>query len=196
MKFIYPILIIVLLVACKTKTNKQTVKTEPVNSRQTTSPSINTDAFFQAALDGNFTEVKHNIDDSLDPNTTDADGHTALMFSAFNGHLNIVNYLIEKKVDVNQGNVNDRTALMLASSGPFNETVIALLDAGADIDRIDNIEHFTALMFAASEGQMAVVKTLLDRGANKTLVDTDGDSAIDFAIQNGHLQVADFIKSY
>jgi ankyrin repeat protein len=79
---------------------------------------------------------------------------------------------------------------MYASTGPFNETVSLLLKAGAETNLFDNEEHFTALMFAAAEGQAEVVQSLLKYGADKSLLDIDGESAYDFAMANGHTEVA------
>ena len=44
-------------------------------------------------------------------------------------------------------------------------------------------------MFAAAEGQLEVVQALLSHGADATLSDVDGDTALDFASQNGHSDV-------
>jgi ankyrin repeat protein len=56
------------------------------------------------------------------------------------------------------------------------------------------LEGFTALMTAAAEGQLEVVRLLLERGADPTLVDTDGDTALSFARQNGHTMVAQLLE--
>jgi ankyrin repeat protein len=79
---------------------------------------------------------------------------------------------------------------MYAASGSNHETVRVLLEAGADPNIRDKVEQFTALMFAAAEGQLEVVQTLLDHRADVTLRDVDGDTALDFASQNGHSDVA------
>ncbi len=111
----------------------------------------------------------------------DKDGQSALMFAAFNGHTKIVKLLIENKVPVNTKATTGRTALMYASSGPFPQTVQQLIENNAEIDIVDNVEHFTALMFAASEGQLEVVKILLKVGADAELKDIDEDNAETFA---------------
>jgi ankyrin repeat protein len=42
---------------------------------------------------------------------------------------------------------------------------------------------------------MAIVQYLLDRGADRTLTDSDGKSALDFARENGHQAVVDLLQN-
>jgi ankyrin repeat protein len=48
---------------------------------------------------------------------------------------------------------------------------------------------------AAAAGHMAIVQYLLDRGADRTLTDSDGKSALDFARENGHQAVVDLLQN-
>lgn len=187
------IVILFAIVGCKQE-KKSNSKKAPVAVQKASLKKIDSQAYFNAALNGDLNIVKKAIQSGLDINATDKDGHTALIFAAYNGHSKVVNYLIENGAFVNLANINNRTALMLASSGPFIETVEILLNADADPDIADNVENFTALMFAAAEGQLDVVKILINNGADKTLKDTDGDTAFDFAVENGHSEVVAFLK--
>ena len=51
-------------------------------------------------------------------------------------------------------------------------------------------------MYAAAEGQFENVKILLSYKADPTLKDKDGDDAMQFAANNGHNEVAAFIRSF
>lgn len=157
-------------------------------------PVQNVDQLLQAALDGDFQRIENAVENGFDVETTDSDMHTLLMMAAYNGHSRIVKLLLDKGASVDHKDIMKRTALMYASTGPFNETVILLLDAGANPNLVDGEEHFTPLMFAAAEGQVEVVKTLLQHGADKTMVDVDGESAYDFALNNGHSEVVKLLK--
>lgn len=85
---------------------------------------------------------------------------------------------------------------MFASTGPFVETVELLLDHGANANAVDlGGESWTALMFAAGEGQTAVVRALLAAGADPTLVDADGDAAVEHARAGGHAETAKLLES-
>jgi ankyrin repeat protein len=50
-------------------------------------------------------------------------------------------------------------------------------------------------MTAAAEGQLEVVRHLLDHGADRSLEDTDGDTALTFARQNGHAEVVKLLEN-
>ena len=156
--------------------------------------NYSTQQVMQAALNGQLERVEDAVEGGFDVNATDEEMHTPIMLAAYNGHVKVVEYLLDHGATVDAKDGTDRTALMYASTGPFNETVKLLLEAGADPNLVDNNEHFTALMFAAAEGQAGVVKTLLAHGADKTLEDVDGDTAYDFATNNGHTAVAELVK--
>jgi ankyrin repeat protein len=149
----------------------------------------------EAALNGQISAVISILETGTDPDTTDEDGRTALMYAAFNGHTETIQRLIENGATVNLRDPNGRTPLMMAASGPYPGAVKILLDNNADPDMADSQEHFTALMFAAAEGQLDVVRVLLSYRADPTLRDVDGDDALTFALNNGHKSVADLLRS-
>ena len=157
-------------------------------------PAIPIEQILEAALNGNLPVIKEAVDNNFDVNSTDREMHTALMMAAYNGHSEIVQLLLKEGAIPDQKDVMNRTALMYASTGPFNESVSLLLDAGADPNLVDGEEHFTALMFAAAEGQTEVVKNLLKHGADKDMVDVDGETAMDFAMHNGHTEIVNLLK--
>ena len=156
----------------------------------------NTEAVYDAALQGDIGTVGAYLDRGFGVDRADADQRSLLMLAAFNGHTELCRLLIEKGADVNARDAGGSTPLMFASTGPFVETVQLLLKSGADPNLVDTGEHFTALMHAAAEGQMEVVEALLKRGADKTKKDADQDTAEAFARQKGHGSVADYIRNY
>lgn len=149
----------------------------------------------QAALEGRADEVHLILQTGMDINSTDEEGHTALMFAAFNGHASIVLELVGRGAIVDQPDQQGRTALLYAATGPFPETVKILLDHGADPNQVDTGEHFSPLMHAAAEGHLEVVKLLIENGADPSLKDIDGDLAETFARQAGHLEVAAYLEA-
>ena len=72
--------------------------------------------------------------------------------------------------------------------------VRVLLEHKADPLLADREERFTALMFAAAEGQTEVVRMLLSHGSDPSMVDVDGDTALDFAMKNGHSEAVALLK--
>ncbi len=181
-----PVILLFVLLSCKNNSKPE----------QVSKPQISTQSFHDAVLDGNIEKVKLALEAGIQADIVGADGKNALMFAAFNGHSDIIKLLFENGVPINKQDNEGRTALMYASTGPFPATVKLLLDYKAEVNFIDNIEHFTALMFAASEGQFDVVKLLIEYGADTTLKDIDGDSAEDFARQNNHEEVAQHLSNY
>ena len=157
-----------------------------------------TEAFFEAALNGDIQTIEAELAAGVDVNATSLNGQsqTVLMLAAFNGHTKLVEMLIDRGGEVNHLDATGRTALMYCCSGPFPETVKVLIDKGAKVNIVDNSEKWTALMFAAAEGQTANVKLLLDNGADVKPKDIDGDTAADFAANNGHHQVSKMIEDH
>ena len=180
----------------------QTVSTEQLAKKPTPLPvkktKTATQAFFDAALNGDIQTVEAELAAGVDVNAASLNGQnqTVLMLAAYNGHTELVEALIDRGGKVNHLDSVNRTALMYCSSGPFPETTELLLDNGADVNIIDNNEKWTALMFAAAEGQVDNVKLLLEHGADWKLKDIDGDTAASFASKGGHTHVAKIIEEY
>ena len=66
------------------------------------------------------------------------------------------------------------TALLLAAREGHTDTVVALLDAGANIDQLSASDHTSPLLIAAINGHFDLAKQLLSRGANVRLASDAG----------------------
>ena len=53
---------------------------------------------------------------------------------------------------------------------------------------------YSCLMYAAARGHAGLVELFLRNGADSTLVNSEGDSAVDLALRLGHSQIADILK--
>lgn len=147
-----------------------------------------------AALSGNFQTVNESIEQGISVDNADELGRTSLMFAAFNGHNEVIELLIANGANVNRENDEGRTPLMFAASGPFPKTVLLLIENEADVNRSDSVEEWTPLMYAAAEGNNEVVALLLEHGADPNAMDTDGETATDFAQNNGHTQTVALLR--
>lgn len=179
-----------ILPGCKTGTDKNKPGAAPATSAINSAKPFPSISAYQAALEGDLSQVSLQIDNRFNVNTPDEEGRTALMYAAFNGHTPVLKKLLEKGASINLRDPNGRTALMMAASGPYPDAVRLLLENGADPNLTDKVEHFTALMFAASEGQLEIVKILIFHKADPLMKDIDGDDAYNFALNNGHKEVS------
>ncbi len=151
--------------------------------------------FLEAASGGDLKTVRRALDQGMRPDVSGPDRRTALMLAAYNGHTGVVETLIDAGARVDARDEVDRTALMYASTGDFPGTVELLIKAGSPVNVCDSHEHWTALMFAGAEGQGDVVTILLKNGADPTMRDADGDTAGNFAVNNGHAAVAKRLRA-
>ena len=86
------------------------------------------------------------------------------------------------------------TALMYAAAGGHIDTLNALLEAGAEVDKA-HMQGGTALMEAATKGDMPCIEALLKAGANPTVKDQDNVTALMSAASQGHGEAAALFAS-
>ncbi len=172
----------------KTPEPKQTPPTSPANKT-----TVDLAAFFDSAFNGELAAVEQAIKAGVDVNAADEKQQNALMLASFNGHTPVVKILLDNGATLGARDSNGRTPLMFAATGANASTVEFLIEKGAQVDAVDTAEKFTPLMYAAAEGQVEVVEVLLKHQADPGLRDVDGDTARDFASQNGHSAVVQLL---
>ena len=80
---------------------------------------------------------------------------------------------------------------MMASRWGFKVIVVAVLDAGADIDTLSSVgPGRTALMYAAGSGHDEIVNLLLKAQADPSIKDGHGRTASDLAKHWGRTETA------
>ena len=86
------------------------------------------------------------------------------------------------------------TPLMSASASGQEKVVKALIDYNAKIN-FQDIKGKTALMDAAEEGYYDIVKLLVENGAKVEVRDDKGKSAYDYARENKHEKICNYLKN-
>ena len=95
--------------------------------------------------------------------------------------------------DINaQTEETQETALTLACCGGFLEVADFLIKAGADLE----LGASTPLMESSQEGHLELVRYLLEAGASVNAITGTGDTALTYACENGHTDVADLLLQY
>ena len=159
------------------------------------------DAFVESAEKGDAFAVKLFLAAGIDPNATDEEGNTAMMYAARARsaddlyaanekvsaararYAEIIKALLKAKADVNEKNRGGGTALSWAAAWRNIDTVRVLLDNGADVEAI-NATFFDA----AEDGQTDILRVLRDRGADVHKV---GSGALRSAAGSGSGRVTD-----
>jgi len=102
------------------------------------------------------------------------------------GKLEIVKFLVELKADIT---AEDNWAVQSASSNGHMETVKFLIENKADITALNNN---WVVQSASSKGCLETVKFLVE---NKADITADGNRAVWWASQNGHMGTVKFLLS-
>ena len=121
-------------------------------------------------------------------------GNTPLFEACRQGHIDVARYLLDQDANIDAPTeINSDSALTWACT-LGNEAIVELL-----LERRSDVEHrnkdgCTALIMAAFAGHVKVAAMLLDHGA-KTNVESDSnkDSPLTFACQNGHCDVVELL---
>ena len=192
-----------LMMAASTPGNTATVKLFIEKGADATPADVRGHtALVDAARANNTDAVLLLVDQKVDLNAGDFAGLTALSYAAAHSNIKMMRMLLDRgaKIDASHKRelkvrngliaVSYVTPLMAAVSRSTPETVKALLDAGADVNKQD-VRGMTPLMLAVASdvANPATVKMLLDKNANVSIKSVDGETALDWARKFGNPKI-------
>jgi len=126
-------------------------------------------------------------------NQLDKNGNSALHLAVLLGNTRAAEFLILKGANLNQNGGNGYTPLRYAAKYGRQSIAEALIKAGAKINMQAGFFGKTALMLAAERGSLSTVNLLLDHGAKTNVKGKGKYTALDYAIQNNHREIADLL---
>jgi ankyrin repeat protein len=140
------------------------------------------------------------IDAGCDLKDKNFSGERALRNAAENGYLKIVELLLDKGVKVDALNARGDSAIRLASGNGHLDVVKALLESSADpnVKSVEGYEYYrgTALTEASKNGHLEIVKLLLQYDAHVNAGSHYGKTALMYADENQHDDVADLLRQH
>src|SRR3984957_16416414 len=139
-----------------------------------------------AAMNGDRVLVQSLLKQKADLNAVQADGATAIQWSAYRDDLEMADLLIAAGANIQLANREGATPLYLASVHGSAPMIEKLLKAGADPNQLGP-EGETPLMLAARTGNLDAIRTLLDHHADVNAKDKlRGTTALMWATEQSH----------
>ncbi len=127
---------------------------------------------------------------------------TVLYLAIARADEDLVRQLLERGADPNKtdslGSLPLVEAVIDSDANP--NIVKMMLDKGAEVNKTEKENNAHALIFAAqntlisSALRLEIVKLLLDKGADKSIKDTDGKTALDWANEKRNAEIVELLK--
>jgi len=118
---------------------------------------------------------------------------SAITMAASEGELKCLQLLLKYGADIN-GKGSSLPPLHMAAAEDKRDIVDFLISKNVNINRKDAAGR-TALMYAASEGKKHIVIKLLEAGADKSIVDSNGNNAFDYAEEQEEFETRNYLDS-
>ena len=139
----------------------------------------------RCAITGNVEAVKSLLAHGADPNAKETRrGQTALMWAVAGRHSAVARPLIEYRADIHARSKAGFTPLLFAAQQGDVDVARMMLALGADVNESTPADG-SALVVAAASGHEALSIFLMEKGADPNAADSNGITALHYAVQKG-----------
>lgn len=146
---------------------------------------------YVATLQGHIKVVQHLLDHGVSVDHTDTiDAKTPLIVASEQGFKGHVKILIAAGADVAKKDRDGQTALAYAAENGHCVVARMLLEAGATIQDVNRRCVESLLISASRHNFVQLVKPLIAAGADLSTKDRDGQTALAYAAEEGHCEIA------
>lgn len=152
--------------------------------------------FVDAAHQGNLNDLIDLLSRSVNINTTNSNGETALRMAAYAGHSECLKYLITAGADIHVRGDDNWQAIHMATEQGNLECLKILLEHGADLAARVEPHQMIPLHYAAYHNKMNCVEYLLQQGSDYNAKDFEGKTSYQLAIEQNHHDVAVLISRF
>ncbi len=166
------------------------------NSSESTASPTGYSLFHKCCLHGSLDCLKVILQyafDSYHPSLLTSNSSTGLHLASNGGYSTIIEFLLTNyrtEINVNHQNEYGNSALMLACIHGHLDIITMLLTHGGDVNLL-NSNGANGFTLAASNGRYDVCKHLFyNTNVNISILDGDGNSCIDNALDSGYKEVA------
>ena len=145
-------------------------------------------ALYHGAASGQYESVKWLLNNKADPNSADesSGGMTPLHIAARNNHGDIIRLLLAHGADHHKANNEGETPLDIARQ--FHQQA-----AEAELTRVD---QGRSLLEAVEQGNIEQANTLLESGADPDYQNSQGKTALHFAVSAGQIDLVRLLLQY
>ncbi|XP_012516813.1 PREDICTED: ankyrin repeat and KH domain-containing protein 1-like [Propithecus coquereli] len=167
---------------------------------------VDTRSLAEACSDGDVNAVRKLLDEGRSVNEHTEEGESLLCLACSAGYYELAQVLLAMHANVeDRGNKGDITPLMAASSGGYLDIVKLLLLHDADVNSQSATGHLDMVRFLLEAGADQEHKTdemhtalmeacmVILNCANVHATTATGDTALTYACENGHTDVADVL---
>jgi uncharacterized protein len=162
-------------------------------------PELNAQ-LWRAAQANRVDEARELVEQGADVNAKNADGLSAYLYasSEVGPEPELLELLLERGADVRSLDDQRSTGLIRAAQRGYPELVRPLIDAGAELDHVNNL-GWTALTAAVvlgdgTEPYLETVKLLLEAGADPKIADQHGVQPVVHAELLGQTEVVEVLR--